>query len=118
MSAITKPWRRKYEPTTTERIKGADRRIARFRVLPLDQLRGLPEAAVCESGVYFLWNGPELIYIGQSESVATRVGQHRYFGKRFTRATFEAHCKLRSSFEGEYIRRYEPPLNVMGTWRR
>jgi hypothetical protein len=31
----------------------------------------------CEPGVYFLWLGGDLVYIGQSRSVGERVSHHR-----------------------------------------
>lgn len=104
-----------YKPTTAEQIKGADRDYARFRIMPLDQLRGLPRVSnQMESGVYFLWRGPMLVYIGQSQSVGFRVGQHRYFRKQFTHATFAAYGNRLIDFEGRYIRHYEPLLNIKG----
>lgn len=46
-------------------------------LLSIDQLRTLPEDTEC-SGVYFLWNGPDLQYIGQSRSVGSRLQQHTW----------------------------------------
>jgi hypothetical protein len=103
--------------TLRMREKGANRRIARFRVLPLDQLRGLPVPVGTECvGVYFLWRGPKLLYIGHSLNVSLRVGQHAYFGKKFTRSTYEpCHCHQTRSAEAHYVLRYEPPLNLTRT---
>lgn len=89
-------------------------------VLPLDQLRGLPEIVkdtnIMEPGVYFLWWGPALVYIGQSQNVGVRVGQHRYFNKPFTRATYE---RINEHWikhrECGYVQHYEPPLNLTRT---
>ena len=41
------------------------------------------------SGVYALFDGGELVYIGQAVNVATRVGQH-FASKQFTAASFIA----------------------------
>jgi len=93
-----------------------DRCMARFAVLAMDQLRGLPRVnGGTECGVYFLWRGPELLYVGRSQNIAFRVGQHKYFGKRFTHATYErVSWRCVSRYEGAYIRHYAPPLNIMG----
>jgi hypothetical protein len=87
---------------------------ARSVVLPLDQLRGLPLVADYNgSGVYFLWRGPTLLYVGQSRYVSTRVFQHRSFGKRFTHATYEKeHEAWIRHNESGYVLKYSPPLNM------
>lgn len=117
MRALAKrEWSLKYRRLTPKQlIMAAERREKRFRVLPLDQLRGLPR--VCygsnEPGVYFLWEGPQLVYVGQSENVAVRVSQHIYFNKVFSRATFlPTHRNCLRTFEGRYVRRYDPPYNL------
>lgn len=82
-------------------------------VRPLDQLRGLPRVDDRnDSGVYFLWYGPALMYVGQSICVATRVAQHRG-NKLFTHATYEREHEawIRNNEQG-YCLRYEPPLNM------
>jgi hypothetical protein len=69
--------------------------------LSLEQLRDLTDAEAADgSGVYFLWRGDDLQYIGQSRCVGTRVYQHKVaflYGKfwsrpvtriQFDRATF------------------------------
>jgi hypothetical protein len=80
--------------------------------LPLDQLRGLP--AVDDSsaaGVYFMWHGPVLIYVGQSKCIADRMERHR--NKRRTRTTWLAfdHDAVRTSVETDHVRRYAPQFN-------
>jgi excisionase family DNA binding protein len=49
-------------------------------VLGIDELRALPPATSDESlnasGVYFLWLGEALVYIGQSTAVGDRVQRH------------------------------------------
>jgi hypothetical protein len=107
---------RKPKPLTRHQI-AMRRAEARDWVLPLDQLRGLPElhddTEICDSGVYFLWDGPELVYIGHSQNVGVRVGQHRYFNKPFTHATYE---KINQHWarhrERDYVLRYTPRLNM------
>ena len=42
-------------------------------ILPLESLRALPEAQDFESGLYFLWAGDELRYIGKSEDLKGRI---------------------------------------------
>jgi hypothetical protein len=69
-----------------------ERCFSRFRVLELDQIRGLPKAgsSTRDSGVYFLWNGPRLMYIGKASAVHDRLADHKRKQKPFTHATFEA----------------------------
>lgn len=87
----------------------------RSKVLPLDQLRGLPMVTdeVDASGVYFLWYGPVLMYVGQSKYLSTRIAQHREARKRFTHATYERENEvwIRHNEKG-YVLRYCPPLNM------
>jgi hypothetical protein len=108
------------EAARKSRIAQYDRWMSRFALLPLDQLRGLPRVVdQIECGVYFLWYGPALVYIGQSQNVAVRVGQHKYFNVQFTHATFQlVSWRCVRNYEGNYIRHYEPPFNIMGTARR
>lgn len=87
----------------------------RFRVLELDQLRGLPRAdgEIRCSGVYFLWRGPKLIYIGKTQNeIHWRLVFHRNSGKPFTHATYEAmEGSCARWCETDYIKRYWPPFN-------
>lgn len=48
-----------------------------MELLTLDDLRRLPDASEGRSGVYFLWLGEDLQYIGQSMVIGTRIGQHQ-----------------------------------------
>ena len=93
----------------------AARHEMRKCVLPLDQLRGLPIAddTTGGSGVYFMWHGPVLVYVGQSRCVGNRIEQHGH-RKPYTRITWlsvTADAWLRD-YEGDYVRRYSPPFNL------
>jgi hypothetical protein len=82
-------------------------------LLPLDQLRGLPpmHSSVRKPGVYFLWIGPALWYVGRSVDVGNRYDQHRE-RKHFTHATYiPFHREWISHLEPDYVRRYRPPNN-------
>lgn len=46
---------------------------ARYPILSLDDLRKLPEAEEYDAGVYFLWHGDQLQYIGKSSHVLNRL---------------------------------------------
>jgi hypothetical protein len=94
-----------------------ERCFNRFRVLEIDQLRGLPRAhcSTHDSGVYFLWDGPRLVYIGKANCVHDRLAAHRRNRVWFTHATYEAlHQSCALWCESQYIRRYRPPLNMQG----
>jgi hypothetical protein len=92
-----------------------DRCFNRFRVLALDQLRGLPKADKSTSvgGVYFLWRGPKLVYIGQSENdIRGRLAFHKRYGRGYTHATYEAmEGSCARWCESDYIKRYWPEFN-------
>lgn len=92
-----------------------DRVMRRFCLLPLDQLRGLPLVDdQIESGVYFLWYGPALTYIGRSMNVSERVGQH-VWTKTYTHATYlRVPWRCMDQYEKRYIYHYDPPSNLMG----
>lgn len=86
---------------------------SRLRVYPLDQLRGLPflTGSISCSGVYFLWRGPLLYYIGQSRYLGYRYSQHAR-AKRFTHATFlPFHKDWNKHCEEDHVVRYQPPGN-------
>lgn len=64
-------------------------------------------------GIYFLCNGKELVYIGQSRNVGSRVPRH--MDKEFDRAFFiPCHINHLLDFERTLIRHFKPPLNVQG----
>jgi hypothetical protein len=92
-----------------------ERAMRRFAPLALDQLRGLPLVVdQCESGVYFLWNGPQLLYVGMATNVAVRRDQHRW-SKSHTHATYEqVSWRCMGRYESSYIQHYRPLLNIMG----
>lgn len=90
-------------------------------VLPLDRLRTLPEAKA-EPGIYFLWRGPQLLYIGQCDSMDRRIQVHFLCrkGKRQGRYyPYTRHTAMPfpeeglDSIEYPYIQAYRPPYNEM-----
>jgi hypothetical protein len=108
--------KRKY---ASMRAKDAGWRVAADRarraafVLPLDQLRGLPEVDDRSgAGVYFMWHGPALVYVGQSNCIADRMSRHR--DKQRSRTTWLAfdHDALRRGVECDHVRRYRPQFNM------
>jgi len=46
---------------------------AHIKILTLEELRVLPECQDYDCGIYFLWGGPELLYIGKSRNVPDRI---------------------------------------------
>lgn len=64
------------------------------------------------TGVYFLYLGGVLQYIGQSVEPATRLSQHRHSGKVFDRAfILPVPAFMLDEVEGSLIRHFRPPLN-------
>lgn len=98
-------------------------------ILPLDMLRALPTGEPPDSGgVYFLWRGPQLLYVGLTRYLGERLFQHRMArdGMRagkpipFTRYTFkEMPDSEIEGFESDYILSYMPPYNdkIPNCWR-
>ena len=59
---MTKTW----AETTRERL-------AHIKVLGLDELRKLPQAQPFDAGLYFLWEGEDLVYVGKSTNILERA---------------------------------------------
>lgn len=85
----------------------------------------LPEMASCY-GVYFLIENKEIVYVGQSNDINTRLTQHRENGIVFESfAWFEAPQPYLRAIESYYIHRIQPRLNYdyprqhdFSTWAR
>lgn len=116
------------------RVADALAEVAHIPILGLADLRALPEAKDYESGIYFLWAGDTLLYIGKSRNLSTRAYEQRTLrryapfqaGDRakpipFDRMTClvletgvecspELDFNLRA-YERAYIAAYEPPYN-------
>ena len=67
---------------------------------------------VVTKGVYFLFDDKQLVYIGESDNIYRRIGQHIYEGtKKFD--SFEIFpCNDRKKLEGFLIRTLKPKYNV------
>jgi hypothetical protein len=107
---------------------------AHIPILPLDELKALPEAEEYDAGIYFLWLNDELRYIGKSSNIAGRLALQDYANKfhklrnckspkpipydRHTCIVFE-HGMIRGEeiaeklrdHERAYIAHYTPPMN-------
>ena len=75
--------------------------------IPIPELVGV-------SGVYFLYDGDELVYIGQSKSVKSRIMTHiAERRKTFNRGYFmRVHRQNLSSVETELIKHFNPRYNL------
>lgn len=96
--------------------------------MTLEQARALPELEN-GAGVYFLWRGEELLYVGASTDCSQRIARHmqtQRYGKLavydrknipFDRGTIlKADRRQCFEMEEDFIRRFEPPYNVPGSW--
>ena len=65
------------------------------------------------SGIYFLLKGRSVIYVGKSEDVEHRIGQHRSRRKIDFDAVYMIECPVSemARLEARYIRSLRPPLN-------
>lgn len=51
----------------------AREQFAHIPILPLEELSKLPQAEEYDAGIYFLWDGPALVYIGKSTHICERM---------------------------------------------
>lgn len=82
----------------------------RFSLVPQSDLikKSLSYGDAC--GVYFLIKDNEIVYIGQSINIASRITQHR--DKEFDSVSYVAcHRSELDVLESLYILAYKPPLN-------
>jgi hypothetical protein len=107
---------------------------AHIPILPTEDLAKLPEAEEFDSGIYFLWGGAELLYVGKSRNIPDRI-QRLTQARRaspFYRAShkavpFDRHTALvlekgqfaepgldakLQAHERAYINAYLPPYNI------
>lgn len=80
-----------------------------YAIATLTNLNILP---VEQHGVYFLCEGSDIVYVGQSVAPYSRVKAHKVGGKKFDRV-YLLHC-LKSEMdiiESEYIHMLRPKLN-------
>jgi hypothetical protein len=103
-------------------------------ILSLEELRALPGPVEYDSGIYFLWKGQDLLYIGRSRNLCSReyyqATVNRYYpfhhsqtakyipADRMTCLVLEngIECSREldsnlSTYERAYIAAYEPPYN-------
>lgn len=87
--------------------------------LSIDEMRACAEPTA-EAGVYFLWLGKKLQYVGTSGSMCERINAHRaMMAIDYDRVTCVEvlprplfnHYRFRLELEREYIRVYRPPFN-------
>lgn len=82
---------------------------------PLDELRGLmPGRELRGPGVYFLWRGEDLHYVGRSKNVANRLRYHRLpaTGIQHDNSTALPCDRFTSLLiEAVHIEYYRPPAN-------
>lgn len=110
-------------------LHGMRDRLSHINVLTLDQMRALPEAKPFEAGLYFLWQGDELLWIGKTNHILERINRQARNQKydrfqvgargipfdRYTCLVLEAEANrlpaLMQDVERAYLATYEPPYN-------
>lgn len=119
--------------TWVEKMK---RLYADVAILPLVELRKLPECSDFDAGIYFLWLKDELQYIGKSTQICYRLQlqqQCNIYGAtrahKMKQVPFDRHTcivvesqRIRSEgledklkpLERAYIAHYQPPFNFLG----
>ncbi len=104
-------------------------RLAHIKVLSLEELRTLPEAKPFEGGLYFLWRGDELLWIGKTNHILERINRqvrNRVYDKfqvgqrgipfdRYTCLVIDAEPSrlpaLMQDMERAYLMHYDTPYN-------
>jgi hypothetical protein len=72
-----------------------------------------------ESGIYFLWRGDELLYIGLSGNIIHRLEEHKRGGMPFDAFSYVLVPDLiMPTVERRYIKSLAPPLNTRWHPRR
>ena len=85
-----------------------------------EEISGISELKEClfqiiSSCVYFLCDGKQILYIGQSKNLYSRLSQHVEDGKRFKRVLyFYVQPNELDSVEYKLIKALRPPLNIQG----
>jgi len=77
----------------------------------------LPEYTLWQGWyVYYLWLGPDLVYVGKTTNLGQRITTHINSPKRFDRVTYQAMADEQSmkAREKAEIRRHLPPYNKSG----
>jgi excinuclease UvrABC nuclease subunit len=59
--------------------------------------------------IYFLFRENELVYVGKSNRLSSRLRKHKFNGKRFDEYSFQI---LKPEFEKMIIRTFKPILNI------
>lgn len=84
-----------------------------MNLLSKSEIVSLPEPNIPVSGVYFLISEGEIVYVGRSINVPSRVNAHLKKGKIKFDAWRMIHCKIEEldDIESSYIMLIRPPLN-------
>ena len=64
-------------------------------------------------GVYYLWDGAEVIYVGSSRNVERRIARHKATGLDFSGYFVDKRPRSRlREFEAKAIAEFKPKLNA------
>jgi len=64
-------------------------------VLSLDELRKLPDPQPLDAGIYFLWEGEELVYVGKSANLLERSARQHCVNRYASDRTYaERHTAI------------------------
>lgn len=100
------------EFTFDPHLSTAWRRLVVGRDMP--RYDRLEDRSLFYTGVYFLFDGDALQYVGQSGYIAGRIRQHRHTWRPFTSwGAVEVPHDLLSHLETAYIRALRPPQNTL-----
>lgn len=122
---------RKPKKTWVEKMR---EQYAHIPILPIEELKKLPESQEYDGGIYFLWLNDELQYIGKSSHIGERLALQDYANKFYKlRASkypkpipYDRHTALvldtgqikseglaenLKEYERAYIAHYTPPMN-------
>lgn len=80
--------------------------------------RPTPKNSITGCGVYFLFQGNDLIYVGKSVSFCDRFVQHERRMRFDGFSTIDIHQELYTALKNHYLHEFSPRLNARGTQGR
>lgn len=107
-AASVQTQQRQYQRKLTK----AEQRKATGTLIPLSQIIEKARPYASSVGIYFLIDGEEVVYVGQSVNVFARISQHKSEGKKFERWCFlPCSAEQLHDTERRYIEAIAPALN-------
>jgi hypothetical protein len=101
---------------TAAEVQELDRLVRKIKLQTLLDMRA--EEPPFAGGVYLLFLGDGVQYVGMTHDFGQRLSNHafRKIIPHDARVALELPKTLRRSIEHHFIRRFRPPYNIRGNW--